>query len=459
MKIPESVAGGAVAIDAYTGEATVTGRFAANYRAWALMTPKYGQPVMRPDPPDPKNWQDRRVGWGLILPEPPGRTTDQLAGAEDAPEPIQALLDARRGKVLRYRPGAKFADWTLRDYAGQGDVLNAASPMGAGPQQLPKYLLIYATPADVPWHVQFALNPVRCVGRLDLTGDALARYVRALTDDWADADAAYSSPVVWAVDHGGGDITALMRESVASAIFAELSKDPEMRSATFVDGSCQAATGAALRDALVANHPALVVTSSHGMTGPLSDVDMMRRSLGLPVDQEHRPVSPDDLLADWQPEGAIWFAQACCSAGTDSPSAYAGLFEPGTLLNETLTGIAQTGAITVTAAASIARGGQAAARVHRPRRANLRLDHQFPAEPAVTDQRPHYGDLHPAMRRAARRDGDECLLSRHWIAVAELHGSADGLRRDERRRGETIARHAGLQPGHRARSREHCDPR
>jgi hypothetical protein len=138
----------------------------------------------------------------------------------------------------------------------------------------------------------------------------------------------------------------LMRESVASAIFTELSKDLEMRSATFVDGSCQAATGAALRDALVANHPALVVTSSHGMTGPLSDVDMMRRSLGLPVDQEHRPVSPDDLLADWQPEGAIWFAQACCSAGTDSPSAYAGLFEPGTLLNETLTGIAQTGAMT-----------------------------------------------------------------------------------------------------------------
>lgn len=346
MKTPELVAGDAVAIDAYTGEASATGRFAADYRAWALLAPKYGQPVMRPDPPDPKNWRDQRVGWGLILPEPPGRTADELAGAGDAPEAIQALVAARHGKVLRYRVGAKFADWTLRDYAGHGDLLNAASPLGAGPRQLPKYLLIYATPAEVPWHVQFALNPVRCVGRLDLAGDALERYVTALMGGWSDANAAYSSPVVWAVDHGDGDITALMRESVASPIFMALRADREMGSATFIDGSSQAATGAALRDALAANRPALVVTSSHGMTGPLSDLNAMRRSLGLPVDQENRPVSPDNLLAGWQPEGAIWFAQACCSAGTDSPSAYAGLFEPGTLLNDTLTGIAQAGAMT-----------------------------------------------------------------------------------------------------------------
>jgi hypothetical protein len=346
VKTPEFVAGGPVAIDAYTGEASATGQFAADTRAWALATPKYGKPQMRPDPPDSKNWRDRRVGWGLILPEPPCRTADQLAGAGDAPAPIQALVAARHGKVLRYRPGAKFADWTLRDYAGQGDLLNAASPLGAGPQQLPKYLLIYATPAEVPWHVQFALNPVRCVGRLDLVGDALDHYVTALTDGWSAAGAAYSSPVVWAVDHGSGDITALMRESVASPIFKALSADHEMGSATFIDGSSQIASGTALRDALAANRPALVVTSSHGLTGPLSDVGAMRRSLGLPVDQEHRPLSPDDLLTGWQPDGAIWFAQACCSAGTDSPSSYAGLFEPGTLLNETLTAIAQAGAMT-----------------------------------------------------------------------------------------------------------------
>ena len=95
MKIPELVAGDAVAIDAYTGEAMATGRFAADYRGWALATPKYGRPVMRPDPPHPRNWQDPRVGWGLILPEPPGRTADQLAGARDAPGPSSIRYPAR----------------------------------------------------------------------------------------------------------------------------------------------------------------------------------------------------------------------------------------------------------------------------------------------------------------------------------------------------------------------------
>lgn len=346
VRIPELVAGDIVAIDAYTGDAAATGPFAADPRAWALAEPRYGQPVMRPDPPDPANWQDPRVGWGLILPEPAGCAADQLAGPGDAPEPIQALVAARHGKVLRYRAGAKFADWTLRDYGGGGDLLTAASPLGTGPQELPKYLLIYATPADVPWHVQFALNPVRCVGRLDLVGDALANYVTALMDGWAAARAAYCSPVVWAVDHGGGDITALMRDSVAAPIFAALSADDEMTSATFIDGSAQTATVAALRDALAANRPALVVTSCHGMTGPLTDIDAMRNSLGLPVDQAHGVVSPDDLLARWQPDGAIWFAQACCSAGADSPSAYAGLFEPGSPLDETLTAIAKVGTTT-----------------------------------------------------------------------------------------------------------------
>jgi hypothetical protein len=346
MKIPGLAASQAVAIDAYTGDAAATGRFAADFRPWALGTPKYGEPKMRPDPPDPRNWADPRVGWGLILPDRAGLDAGQLAGTGDAPAPIQALAEALHGKVLRYRAGAKFADWTLRDYAGGGDLLTAASPLGAGPQQLPKYLLIYATPAEVPWHVQFALNPVRCVGRLDLTGDALANYVNALIGGWRDSAAAYARPVVWAVDHGQGDITALMRDSVAAPIATARACDDEMKQTTFIDGASQAATTAALCDALAASQPALVVTSSHGMTGPLADVAAMRGTLGLLVDQEHHVMSPDDLLARWQPDGAVWFAQACCSAGADSPSAYAGLFEPGTLLAETLTAVAQVGAMT-----------------------------------------------------------------------------------------------------------------
>ena len=345
MAVPAVVAGELVAIDAFTGKEPVAGAFAADYTPWALATPTYGQPTMRPDPADPGHWWEPQIGWGIVLPDRAGHTSAQLATVDDAPEPIQALVAARNGKVLRYRAGKTFADWTLRDYMS-GDLLTAASPVGMGPQAIPKYLVLYATPAEIPWHVQYALNPVRCVGRLDLTGDALANYVTALLDGWSKAAASYASPVVWAVDHGGGDITTLMRETIAAPIYAALNKDAEMPRATFVDGSADPATVEALCAALVANHPALVVTSSHGLTGPLSDLDAMRASLGLPVDQKQHVLSPDAVLAEWQPDGAIWFAQACCSAGSDSPTAYAGLFEAGSLLDQTLTGIAKIGAVT-----------------------------------------------------------------------------------------------------------------
>ena len=45
--------------------------------------------------------------------------------------------------------------------------------------------LIAASPSEVPWHVQYDLNPVRNVGRLDLDDEGLDRYVSALLDDWS----------------------------------------------------------------------------------------------------------------------------------------------------------------------------------------------------------------------------------------------------------------------------------
>ena len=347
MNTPEFDTAATIAIDAYTGVAPVLGHFAADLRAWALQEPRFGQPTMRPRPPDISHWQDERVGWALILPERPGLTAEQLAGAGDAPEPIQQLVAARRAKVLRYRSGTQFADWVLRGYADGTDMLTAASPIGTGPGQLPKYLLIYGTPSEVPWHIQYALNPVRFVGRLDLTGEALANYVQALLSDWQGAETSYASPLVWAVDHGGGDITSLMRDAVAAPLYEAFAHDPdrEMASASFIDGRTTPATCDALRSALALNTPSLVVTSSHGMTGPLSDLEALRANLGLPVDAARRTLSAPDLLDTWQPDGAIWFAQACCSAGCDSPTAYAGLFETGSLLERTLTRIADAGAM------------------------------------------------------------------------------------------------------------------
>lgn len=328
-----------VSIDAYSGTATVSGRFADDVRPWALAEPPSGQRFMPPHPADPANWRDPRIGWGLILAEPPGASPEQLIALDDLPDDLKRLVAERKGKVLRYRAGAKFADWTLRDYAGGGDIFTAASKMGMGPKQLPGYLLIYGSPATIPWHVQFQLHSVRHVGRLDLEGEGLRNYIAALLDDWKHSAASYAHPVVWAVDHRAGEITTLMRDVVAEPLHAALAGDDAMQP-VFIDGSATEATVAALVAALTKHKPAFVVTSSHGMTGPLDDLDALRASLGLPVDQNHAVLNADELLAQWDPDGAIWFAQACCSAGAQSPSTYEGLFTQGGQLDKVLTGIA-----------------------------------------------------------------------------------------------------------------------
>jgi hypothetical protein len=44
---------------------------------------------------------------------------------------------------------------------------------GLGDGKTPQYLLIYGSPAEIPWAVQYALNMSTYVGRLDLEGPAL----------------------------------------------------------------------------------------------------------------------------------------------------------------------------------------------------------------------------------------------------------------------------------------------
>ena len=39
-------------------------------------------------------------------------------------------------------------------------------------------------------------------------------------------------------------------------------------------------------------------------------------------------LDPDSLLKGWQPAGAVWYAHACCSAGSDTASRYEGLVAP-----------------------------------------------------------------------------------------------------------------------------------
>jgi len=213
---------------------------------------------------------------------------------------------------------------------------------------LPKYLLIYGTPEEIPWELQYVLNTTCYVGRLDLQEDAaLKNYVNALLQDWKDSAFQLDHAVVWAVDHGSDDITTLMRNAIAKKVYEDLDGDEQLHGKVlFLDGSADQASSDALIHALTERGPSLVVTTSHGQTDPLSDPDAMTHGLGLLIDQDFEALQPERLLERWQPDGAIWYAHACCSAGSDSFTSYEGLVEPDSRISQALRAVAGLGALT-----------------------------------------------------------------------------------------------------------------
>jgi hypothetical protein len=336
-------------INAWTGAAAAGSSPDDKANRWVLRTrPPEVRTFLKPPPlADPANWRDPRVGWGLVLAEKPGVSEADLASGADAPGPIRDLLAARApAPVFRYRPGWPERFRLLRNYRDHKDVAISGSPPGVGPGALPRYLLLYGGPEEIPWELQYVLNAGCAVGRLALTGKGLDNYVRALLSGWKDAPARDNHAVVWATNHGPADITSLMRNSIASRVYEALHQDADFGPNTvFLDGvSEKRATGAALAQALAEQRPGLVVTTSHGQTGPLEDPAAMAAHLGLPVDQDGTPLDPGALPKGWSPGGAVWYAHACCSAGSDAQTAFDGLVAAGSEIDRVLKGVAGLGA-------------------------------------------------------------------------------------------------------------------
>ncbi|MEY9634110.1 hypothetical protein ABIF66_002339 [Bradyrhizobium japonicum] len=187
--------------------------------------------------------------------------------------------------------------------------------------------------------MQYALNMSTYVGRLDLDGQALENYVNALLSDWRGQECDPRSPVVWSVDYGAPDITFLMARAIADRLWMQMAADPDLTRGVYLTGG--SATRAKLAATLAERKPALLLTTSQGMTGPLDNPQKLKAQLGVPVDAHRRPMMPADL-SDWSPCGAIWYAHACCSAGSDAASRYTDLLSPEGAVGDIINGVAKT---------------------------------------------------------------------------------------------------------------------
>lgn len=336
--------------NAWCGEAA-SGALAADSAAWGTRS-DFAPPQQSRAPP-PLNldqWQHPQVGWGVVLADRDDVPAPDKARGTDAPEPIRALIAARgNAPVLRWRADVK--EGRLRRYAADGSAadLSLRGARGIGANAVPRYLLLVGTPAELPWSLQYRLQTEAFVGRLDLDAAGLERYVEALLNEWSGAPRDVRHPLLWCVDHGHPDITWLMRHSIADRLHQALLIDPEFDMAQGYRVGADA-THASLRAALSQRQPAFVLTSSHGATFPLDDSDtaraQLRGQLGALIDAQHAMGDPVSIAKAWNPRGAIWYAHACCSAGADARSRFAGLVAAQSSLGRTLAAIAGTGACT-----------------------------------------------------------------------------------------------------------------
>lgn len=337
-------------MNAFAAGLPATGALGQRSLKWTLRNAPPGiRTFLRSTPKaHPADWRDERVGWGLVLPYNPKLDEAQQSTAMDAPEAIAALWRSRSYKgrpapVLRYLPASGHIGFLRRDGA---DLPVNQSVHGVAEAAVPRYLLIFARPDQIPWQVQYSLNTTRCVGRLCLEGRELEHYVYALMSDWQGASANVDTGLVWAADHGPEDITALMRQAIAVPMARRLQSDTQMAASTiYMDGTRPgAATGTRLIDELESRKPGFILTTSHGMTAPVDNPQTMGEQLGLPADNDFALVRPAQLLKRWQPGGAIWYAHACCSAGSDASTVFDGLFERGSPADVILQAVARCGA-------------------------------------------------------------------------------------------------------------------
>jgi hypothetical protein len=322
-----------VALNAYIGEpacSPLDDRASRWGARTGLLAPR--RALAFDDPADPRDWADDAVGYGVLLADDPEVPHAAKAVGQDAPAAVRELMAARPDTVmLRWSPD--LAERHLRRYFPDGsyqDPRVGLSLFGIGKGRLPRYIVIIGTPDQVPWRVQYLLAVRHAVGRLPLDDDGLDHYVGAMLGGFVapdgDTEVDARAPLLWTVSHPG-DITADMRVVVADPLSRALEDDRLPRFNHLCDAS---ATGAGLVTALATQRPALLVTSSHGLA--TGERESLRAGLGLPVDVQWRTVERQTLI-DAIPSGSMWFAQACCSAGSEGASKYPGLLVAGAVLD------------------------------------------------------------------------------------------------------------------------------
>ncbi|HUQ31610.1 MAG TPA: hypothetical protein VM095_05785 [Pyrinomonadaceae bacterium] len=265
----------------------------------------------------------KQARWGVIYPQ---------GVSQKVKDALKPLVAERNGVELAYNPAESALQFRKR--FGQ-------TPGKLDPAQLPYYLLIVGSPADVSFKFQYGLDADHAVGRLHFDDEAdYAGYVESLLEYEAVTSKLPRKRHValFSPENPDDESTALSAAELAGPLGKALDRKAlEVTPGTFVKYSTEQVSGAAAtKDALTKlltrsdNQPALIFTASHGL-GFTSGDPRQREEQGALVCQdwpgpkkwpEHTPLPESMLFAGKHipPEarlnGLITFSFACYSAGT-----------------------------------------------------------------------------------------------------------------------------------------------
>jgi len=288
-----------------------------------------------------------QAGWAVVFPF--ARKGSEAAAHQAAVrEALGPLLALRRSQAARhddrryrecvgpdaYRPGETKQQFLTRMGAGPGAV---------DPAKFPYYVLLVASPEEIPYRVQYQLDVQYAVGRIHFdTVDEYARYATNVVEAETRPRPLARTAALWAVENPDDRATRASARHLVAPLADYLERDQADRwqVARFIG---EHATKARLASLLGADRPSLLVTASHGLGFPAGD-PRQRSDQGALVCQDwagprsgsltaDHYFTGDDIPAAADLRGLISFHFACFGAGTPRYDDFSRKGDPSSLVD------------------------------------------------------------------------------------------------------------------------------
>jgi hypothetical protein len=275
------------------------------------------------DPIDPDDLA--QVGWAVVFPAA-GAGSEAAArqsAIRDALAPLLAHRRAAAGPLYReylgelgYQAGETKQQYLARLGAGPGPVQ---------PAKVPYYLLLVATPEDIPFRIQYQLDVQYAVGRIAFdTVEDYARYAHGVVDAETGRAGRPRRAAFFGVSNPNDAATRLSADHLILPL-VDYTEGRRAQHGFAIDRHVGDAATRGTLTALLADAPALLFTASHGMGFPCGDAGQRDRQgailcqdwagPGTPVAREHY-FAGEDVPAGADLRGMIGVLFACYGGGT-----------------------------------------------------------------------------------------------------------------------------------------------